>query len=45
MLELESNISTDWFTKNEMLINSDKFQDIILDKNKSNLIKHFVDYW
>ena len=37
MLELESNIATDWFTKNEMIINPDKFQAIILDKKKSNL--------
>ena len=36
-LESESNIAIDWFTKNEMIINSDKFQAIILDKKKSNL--------
>ena len=36
-LESESNIAIDWFTKNEMIINPDKFQAIILDKNKSNL--------
>ena len=36
-LESESNITIDWFTKNEMLINPDKFQTIILDKEKSNL--------
>ena len=29
--------SVDWFTKNEMIINPDKFQAIILDKKKSNL--------
>ena len=37
MLESESNIAIDWFTKNEMIINPDKFQAIILDKKKSNL--------
>ena len=36
-LESESNIAIDWFTKNEMIINSDKFQAIILDKKKSNI--------
>ena len=36
-LESESNIAIDWFTKNEMIINPDKFQAIILDKRKSNL--------
>ena len=36
-LESESNVAIDWFTKNEMIINPDKFQAIILDKKKSNL--------
>ena len=36
-LESKSNIAIDWFTKNEMIINPDKFQAIILDKKKSNL--------
>ena len=36
-LESESNIAIDWFTKNEMIINPDKFQAIILDKKKSSL--------
>ena len=36
-LESGSNIAIDWFTKNEMIINPDKFQAIILDKKKSNL--------
>ena len=36
-LESVSNIAIDWFTKNEMIINLDKFQAIILDKKKSNL--------
>ena len=36
-LELETNIAIDCFTKNEMIINPDKFQVIILDKKKSNL--------
>ena len=37
MLVSENNIAIDWFTKNEMIINPDRFQAIILDKNKSNL--------
>ena len=36
-LESESNIAIDWFTKSEMIINPDKFQDITPDKKKSNL--------
>ena len=36
-LELESNIATDWLTKNEVIINPDKFQAIILDRKKPNL--------
>ena len=36
-LESESEIAINWFTKNEMIINPDKFQAIILDKNNSNL--------
>ena len=37
MLESESNIAIDWFTKSGMIINPDKFQAIILDKKKSSL--------
>ena len=33
----QTNIAIDCFTKNEMIINPDKFQVIILDKKKSNL--------
>ena len=36
-LELESNIAIDWLTKNEVIINPDKFQAIILDRKKPNL--------
>ena len=36
-LKSESNIAIDWFTKNEMIINPDKFQPINLDKKKLNL--------
>ena len=36
-LELESNIATDWLTKNEVIINPDKSQAIILDRKKPNL--------
>ena len=36
-LESESIIAINWFTKNEIIINRDKFQCIILDEMKSNL--------
>ena len=36
-LESESEIAIDWFTKNEMIINPDKFQAVIPDKEKSSL--------
>ena len=36
-LESKSNIVIDWFIKNEMIVNPDKFQAIIFDKKKSNL--------
>ena len=36
-LESESNITIDWFTKNKMIINRDKFQAIVLDSKISNL--------
>ena len=38
-LEFESNIAFDWFTKNEIIVNPDKFHIIILDRKKSNLTK------
>ena len=34
-LESEINIAIDWFLKNEMIINPDKFQAIFLDRKKS----------
>ena len=34
----QSNIAIDWFTKNEMTINPDKFHAIILDRKKFNFI-------
>ena len=34
ILEFVSDVVTDWFKKNEMVVNSDKFQAIILDKRK-----------
>ena len=36
-LELESDIAVDWFTKNERVIDPEKFQAIILGKKKSDL--------
>ena len=37
-LKSESNIAIDWFTKNKMTINPDKFHAIILDRKKSNFM-------
>ena len=34
-LESEINIAIDWFLKNEMIINPDKFQAIFRDRKKS----------
>ena len=34
ILEFVSDVVIDWFKKNEMVVNSDKFQAIILDKRK-----------
>ena len=42
-LQSESNISIDWFTKNEIIINSDEFQAIILHRKTS--YKHSVYYY
>ena len=36
-LESEINIAIDWFLKNELIINPDKFQVIFLDRKKYNL--------
>ena len=35
-LESESEIVQDWFKKNKIVVNPDKFQAIILDKRKSD---------
>ena len=34
ILESESNIATDWFETNKMIVNPGKFQSIIIDKKK-----------
>ena len=34
ILESESEVVIDWFSKNKMVVNPDKFQAIILDKRK-----------
>ena len=36
ILESEPEVVIDWFKKNKMVLNSDKFQAIILDKRKSD---------
>ena len=40
ILEAESELSVGWFRKNEMVVNSDKFQAIILNKKEAQAI-HF----
>ena len=36
ILESESEVAIDWFKKNKMVVNPDKFQAIILVKRKSH---------
>ena len=36
ILQSESAVITDWFKKNQMIVNPDKFQVIIIDKKKSD---------
>ena len=36
VLESESEVVIDWFKKNKMVGNTDKFQAVILDKRESN---------
>ena len=35
-LESKSEVAIDWFNRNKMVLNPDKFQAIILDKRKSD---------
>ena len=39
ILESESEVALDWCMKNKMVVNLDKFQEIILDKWKSDHTK------
>ena len=39
VLESESNIAIDWFETNKMIVNSSKFQSIIIDKKKQDHTK------
>ena len=41
-LESESEVVIDWFMKNKMVVNTDKFQAIILEKCKNKVIIHKV---
>ena len=43
--ESDSNIPIEWFKKNKMIVNPDKFQAIVLNKKSSDLtnIKFQVD--
>ena len=36
-LESDSNIAIEWFKMNKMIVNTDKFQAIVLNKKRSNL--------
>ena len=36
ILQRESEVITDWFKKNQMIVNPDKFQVIIIDKKKGD---------
>ena len=36
ILQSKSEVITDWFQKNEMIVNPDKFQVIIIDKKKGD---------
>ena len=36
VLQSESEVITDWFKKNHMIVNPDKFQVIIIDKKKGD---------
>ena len=36
ILEFESEVVIDWFEKNKMVVNPDKFQAIIIDKRKTD---------
>ena len=36
ILQGESEVITDWFKKNQMIVNPDKFQVIIIDKKKGD---------
>ena len=42
-LESDGDVTIDWFTKNEMIINPDKFKAVIPDRNPV-IHKHFVDF-
>ena len=35
-LQSEANKATDWFKINNMIVNTEKFQAIIIDKNRQN---------
>ena len=36
-LESDSNIATDWFKMNKMIVNPDKFHTVVLNKTRSDL--------
>ena len=42
ILESESEVVIDWFKKNKMVVNRVKFQAIILDKQKSDLLMNVL---
>ena len=42
ILESESKVVIDWFKKNKMLVNPDKFQAVILDQQKAIILMNVL---
>ena len=42
ILEAEGELSVGWFRKNEMVVNSDKFQAIILNRKETQAIHKLI---
>ena len=42
ILESESEVVIDWFSKNKMVVNPDKFQAIILDNEKEIILMNVL---
>ena len=44
LLEIESNTTIEWFQNNKMMVNSGKFQAIIIDKKKKCLTNETLKF-